>query len=667
MKASSTYPTVELLEPRIAPAAVFVNRFTASYTDTDGDHVTVHFTRPILTSSNVSTLLVTAPSGLGDQLQAIDLSSVTAAARGTGISVTAKVGASGDGFVNVGAIKAAGVSLGAVSVHGDLGQISAGNGNGAALRSLSTTSLGLLGTTTGATSLFSFLQGSVGTLAVKTDVLGAKIGITGALGSFVAGGSVTGTAATQSGCVSAHSVGAVRIGGDLVGGSGVGSGMIESQTTMGSVSIGGSILGGSVQDSGEVLAYGNIGAVKVGRDVRGGNMTDDGSFSGVIDGHGIIGSVTIGGSLIGGSGNGSDNGEIICFGASLGPVKIGRDVIGGSSAGEFSGLIDSHGTMASVTIGGSLIGGSGGLAASGAVLGLGSKVGPVKIGGDVVGGGTLNSGSIASAGSLASVTVGGSVIGGTNANTGSIFAAGVAGRVTINGDLRGGSVSGGASLDSTGSIHAKSIGSAFIGGSVISGMDTSTGTLTDSGSIRADDGIGNMTIRGSLIGNTASGGTTPVVISASGENVRGNIAIGGLMVFGGVDHANILAGYNASLTPTNGAASIGAVNVGGSWTASSLVAGAKNPASGNTNFGDANDVADGTGLSAAISKIVSISIGGAVSGTAAAGDHFGFVAEQIGSFRLGGLVIPLTPGAHNDNRPLGSTGDVNIHEVLLQT
>jgi hypothetical protein len=72
-------------------------------------------------------------------------------------------------------------------------------------------------------------------------------------------------------------------------------------------------------------------------------------------------------------------------------------------------------------------------------------------------------------------------------------------------------------------------------------------------------------------------------------------------------------------------------------------------------------VTDNPGI---ISRISSISIGGEVLGTGT-GVEFGFVAEQIGAFNLGGLGIPLLPGPHNDLRPLavGTTGDVTIHEI----
>jgi hypothetical protein len=131
-----------------------------------------------------------------------------------------------------------------------------------------------------------------------------------------------------------------------------------------------------------------------------------------------------------------------------------------------------------------------------------------------------------------------------------------------------------------------------------------------------------------------------------------------------MDHGLVLAGYTSDNNPVNGGASIGAVKVGVDWVASSIVAGAKNsgfPASVSP-FGNGND-AKIVG-SALVSKIASITIGGYLSGTPnTAGDHFGFVAQQIGSFKLGGAVIPLGAGAHNDNRTFTVAPEVTIHEV----
>ena len=128
--------SIEPLESRIAPSTVltFVNANSAAYDDVDGDRVTVKFSKPILTSGNVGTVLHTVASGLGLQLQFIDLTGLAAAPDGTGITITAALqdidhngSKDGDGFVNVGQINATAHDLGAVSIKGDLGRIDAGD------------------------------------------------------------------------------------------------------------------------------------------------------------------------------------------------------------------------------------------------------------------------------------------------------------------------------------------------------------------------------------------------------------------------------------------------------------------------------------------------------------------------------------------------------------
>src|SRR5207302_4225839 len=131
---------------------------------------------------------------------------------------------------------------------------------------------------------------------------------------------------------------------------------------------------------------------------------------------------------------------------------------------------------------------------------------------------------------------------------------------------------------------------------------------------------------GDLIGtNVSGGGLTPVVISARGQSVpRGisDVAIGSINILGRVVFANILAGYDTSLTPVNADAQIGSVKIGGNWTASNVVAGARNVASNNISFGNNNDAAIAGGNARIISKIGSISIGGFVEGSAGSGLHF---------------------------------------------
>jgi hypothetical protein len=244
--------------------------------------------------------------------------------------------------------------------------------------------------------------------------------------------------------------------------------------------------------------------------------------------------------------------------------------------------------------------------------------------------------------------------------------------VKIGHDLKGRSISGtSGNLDGSGSIQSGGrIASVVIGGSVISGIDTSTaGTLTKNASIRAGNDIGSLIVKGSVIGNTNADGDTPVIISARGQAVPGvttDVAVGKVTIGGRVENARILAGYNVFLAAVNGDAQIGAVSVGSDWVASSLVAGVKNTASGNSQFGNSGDASIGAGNLDIIAKIASINIGGQVFGTpvsTSGTDHYGFVAQQIGAIKVGGTTIALAAGASNDNHVVGETTDLNIHEV----
>jgi hypothetical protein len=110
----------------------------ASFLDAQGNRVTIITSKGTLAPAN----LILSPSGFGVQLAELDLTS--GGFEGANIAVTAKPTlAGGDGFANVGYIDATGVSLGKVTLSGDLGQIDAGG-----VKSLTAQSLGRLGLST---------------------------------------------------------------------------------------------------------------------------------------------------------------------------------------------------------------------------------------------------------------------------------------------------------------------------------------------------------------------------------------------------------------------------------------------------------------------------------------------------------------------------------------
>jgi hypothetical protein len=247
------------------------------------------------------------------------------------------------------------------------------------------------------------------------------------------------------------------------------------------------------------------------------------------------------------------------------------------------------------------------------------------------------------------------------------------GAIHIGHDLVGGSVSGAESSDATGFIQSSGgrIAGITIGGSIVAGFDHSTGSLTSNASVRAGNDIGSLTVKGSVIGHPDTGnGASPVIISARGQEFPQpgiDLAIGKITIGGNIENAQILAGYDATLTPKNADAQIGAVKAGADWVASDLIAGATNPAFPNFGLGDFGiDGAGTTDNATIISRIASITIGGLVFGTptsVSATDHFGFVAQQIGSFKVAGSAIPLRSGPHDDNFPVGGAADVSLHEI----
>ena len=362
---------------------------------------------------------------------------------------------------------------------------------------------------------------------------------------------------------------------------------------------------------------------------------------------GKIGPITIGGSLIAVAA-GSESGSILGSG-DIGAVKIGGDLRGGG--GVDSGELKVDGKLASATVGGSLVGGGG--AQSGRIRANGD-IGPVKIAGDVVGGTAGSSGQVRSVdGKIASITIGGSLLGGGQPAAGSIEANAGIGSAKVAVDVKGGGGgrSGGIFVDGSGNI-----GSVKIGGSVFSG----TGTL--SGFISTNGVLGSVQIAGSLIGTAAN----PVTIAARGNPLATgttDVAIASVSITGHVEFAQILGGYSFDLSPLNADAQIGSVKVGGDWIASSIAAGVVDGGNGFGNSGDVK-ITDANDSATIFSKIASITIGGQVLGTIGGSDHFGFVAEQIGSFKVGGTTIPLSSDpAVKDNRAVGVTGDVTILEI----
>ncbi len=202
----------------------------------------------------------------------------------------------------------------------------------------------------------------------------------------------------------------------------------------------------------------------------------------------------------------------------------------------------------------------------------------------------------------------------------------------------------GASVNATGGP----IGAITVGDSV-SGAKIGAGTT-----------LGAITIGGDLLDSTISalGKAAPATTAAA-------LAIKSFTVGGNVENSLVLAGYNFAGEAKNPDVQIGAVKVDGVWSASTIAAGATSGTDllfGTTDDGLITPGAPFTDQPAITARITSITIAAGVLGTSdPTTDHFGFVAQEVGSFKIGVTAFPLTTGL--DDLAVGATGDVNIFEI----
>lgn len=295
---------------------------SATFTDADGDRVTVAVSRGRLDAADFT--LVAAGAGAGAQLVALNFSDDGAEFAGANVSISAKrTTTGGDGFVNLGYLNGTGVNLGVVKIRGDLGRIDAGAGTGTALVSLSVQSLGRYAgeTDVAGASPDSRIAGHARSISVAGDLIGAALGVTGNLDALTVRRNVIGFDAAQPGLVLVEGIlGRARIGGDLNGGDLASSGSVTAGLIR-DIAIGGSLIGGAGASSGAVVV-----------------------------GTGGIGKVAIAGAMLGAAGNGS---AAIDSGGGIGSAKIGGGTRGGD--GVYSAAILAGGRIGSVSLQGSLL------------------------------------------------------------------------------------------------------------------------------------------------------------------------------------------------------------------------------------------------------------------------------------------------------------------------
>ncbi|MGB8169024.1 MAG: hypothetical protein WCF18_16125 [Chthoniobacteraceae bacterium] len=361
--------SIELLEPRIAPATLVGNVLT--YTDIDGDLVKVAFTKATMDPGDFAFSTGTANDGVDTPrtLTGIDLSGNIGG--GFILTATPKTG-KGDSQANVGAI-ISDTDIGTVKVDGDVAAMGGfANPN---VKSFTALSMGVVNPANGTSASY---LGSVGTFAVKGSVvsvalnfsssvkslsIGGNFGaatsstfanIGGTVGSFKVAGSIIGKDLS----VVVHgAVGAFSVGGSIVGGKDdLPSGAYQVDLSSAkSISVGGDLRGGAGVGGGSIIVGGTVASVKIGGSMIGaGDKNRSASFIGA-----NVGSFTIGHDLVSNlfGGTASENGTISLSG-NLGSLKIGGDIIAGAvtSSGYFPATISAKGTIGSLSVGGSILG-----------------------------------------------------------------------------------------------------------------------------------------------------------------------------------------------------------------------------------------------------------------------------------------------------------------------
>ena len=263
--------------------AVAVNGRTATFTDADGDLVTVTSSKGSFEIADFQ--LVQA--GDGFQLRTLNLSDDGTEFSGATISVTATRSATGgDGLVNVGYVNATGVDLGVVTVEGDLGQIDAGDAvtSTPALASLFVQSIGLLGTSTQGTppDSESAFVGGVGAINVRFGIVDSSITVSGGddgdLRKLKVGASLDDVDVTVSGSIGSVDQGTApglfKLTGGLVVAGSVTDSAIDVGDTLSKLRIGGNLDDTRIRVEGTAAPLTNRLATAIGGATIGGSVID---------------------------------------------------------------------------------------------------------------------------------------------------------------------------------------------------------------------------------------------------------------------------------------------------------------------------------------------------------------------------------------------------------
>lgn len=498
---------IEPLEARIAPASLVGGKLT--YTDTDGDLVTITLSKKTgLTETDF--VFDTAFSSSGPQkLLAIDLAGDTAL---TGTNITMKVAKVGDGLVNVGAILASGINLGAVTLLGDLRQIEVGDNapKATAIKALTVKSFGLQGASLATVpgqqlppELVSTINGKFGKITIAGDFEHARL-------------QVFNFGAVKSAAFS--------LGGTLIGGEGNGEGVIELGPVT-TVKVGG-VKGGTAPDPDSPSLFGSqsgilrmnaVTSLTIAGDIEGGNFPRSGSVR-VGEFNAKIAKITIGGNVIGGHGERAGHLEITGATAllSVGGL-VGGNLTGPTDfvVGGRTGTIETQNDVGVLKVREGLVGGS--IPSSGSIF-IGGAVKQALLNGNLTGSAGSDTGQLDIGGKLTLLKLTGSLLGGPGEGSGRVSASQI-GTGFIVGDLVGTDiVPDNPNTDITGGIVASEIGTLKITGSMKGGAGREYG-----GSISAGD-LKSLTVTGSIEGGTFSRSAQVDV----GRLIQGITVLGGI-------------------------------------------------------------------------------------------------------------------------------------------
>jgi hypothetical protein len=520
-------PSIEALESRIALAALAIapGGKSATFTDVDGDLVTVKVTKGQLDTND---FMLTAMAS-GYKFELLNFADDNREFDKTDLSIVATPSAgAGDGHVNVAYLNATDNDLGIVVVDGDLGRVTCGNTTtaGVALKSLVAGSIATFDPGSSA------IAGGAGAIKVLGSIGAGEISVTGPTGSFIVGGSLMGGDTSSAGHIQLEKVGFFKLAGSIFGGKGAGSGTILLNSAL-VAKIGGDLVGGEGFISGglgaQMLPGGSV-------EIRGLLHGSTGSGSGQASISGVPAKVTVGG--LEGS-DGAASGELFVYGGKA-AVTLNGPAHGG--AGDQSGSVNLvDGAKAVKTR--SLIGGAGKL--SGAIYSKldpdmsTDSIGVLTINGDVVGGAGGWSGSV-SAGQILVTKIAGSVVGGSNDYSGYVQVnAGKLNVFNLLGDVRGGSGFRSGTLELGTGQGTLVTGVVNIGGSIVGGSGSSSGSASYS--------VNNavlLRVGGSIVGGSGSSsgtwkgsGATTVVLG--GSVIGGSADFSGYLSFVGADNLRI--------------------------------------------------------------------------------------------------------------------------------